>query len=88
MSLILVYFILLNGRTTEREGEDMRGSEGHVRNFSFISFILKENIDMYYWRLSLPGITHTLSNDRNRLTLKIQYEAERYLPAFYIIYVS
>ena len=24
MSLILVYFILLNGRTTEREGEDMR----------------------------------------------------------------
>lgn len=30
MSLILVYFILLNGRTTEREGEDMRGSEGHI----------------------------------------------------------
>ena len=28
MSLILVYFILLNGRTTEREGEDMRGREG------------------------------------------------------------
>lgn len=27
MSLILVYFILLNGRTTEREGEDMRGSD-------------------------------------------------------------
>jgi len=27
MSLILVYFILLNGRTTEREGEDMRGRE-------------------------------------------------------------
>ena len=43
---------------------------------------------MYYWRLSLPGITHTLSNDGNRLTLKIQYEAERYPPAFYIIYVS
>jgi hypothetical protein len=32
MSLILVYFILLNGRTTEREGEDMR--EGNNTSFS------------------------------------------------------
>jgi len=38
MSLILVYFILLNGKTTEREGEYMRGNEGHIRNFAFISF--------------------------------------------------
>jgi len=27
MSLILVYFILLNGRTTEREGGERRGEE-------------------------------------------------------------
>jgi hypothetical protein len=51
MELILVYFILLNGRTTEREGEYMRGNEGHIRNFHLFHFILKENIDMYYWRL-------------------------------------